>query len=162
MIMRSSTIATALCASALIAGCASDGTFGDNGKTVGGATLGALLGGVAGAATTHGNAGATIVGALAGGLIGGAIGAQSTSATAACATRHSPRRWSRAVMSCASGATRRPAIPARSSRSADTPKTANAQVCRDFNESYTKDGTTRTEQSRACRDTDGKWKVVHA
>ncbi len=162
MIMRSSTIATALCASALIAGCASDGTFGDNGKTVGGATLGALLGGVAGAATTHGNAGATIVGALAGGLIGGAIGAQLDERDrrmrdAALAASLESRR-----MSCASGATRRPAIPALTGPPSGYTKTANASACRDFNESYTKDGTTRTEQSRACRDTDGKWKVVHA
>lgn len=162
MIMRSSTIATALCASALIAGCASDGTFGDNGKTVGGATLGALLGGVAGAATTHGNAGATIVGALAGGLIGGAIGAQLD---------ERDRRMRDAALA-ASLESRRDVV--REWRNPETgnsgvikplsgyTKTANAQVCRDFNESYTKDGTTRTEQSRACRDTDGKWKIVHA
>jgi surface antigen len=39
-------------------------------------------------------------------------------------------------------------------------KAANSQSCRDFGESYTRDGHTYTQQSRACRDPNGEWKVV--
>jgi surface antigen len=35
-----------------------------------------------------------------------------------------------------------------------------AQVCREFAETYTRKGQTRTEMMRACRDADGRWRTA--
>jgi len=151
------TIAVAACVIAM--GCTATGSSSDNKNTIGGASIGALLGGAIGASTSHGNAGATIAGALAGGLLGGLIGQKMDERdreernaallkTLQTSANEHPRHWKNPTTG--NSGTIKPL--------SGYTKAANAETCRDFEESYTRDGKTYTQTSRACRDANGQWK----
>lgn len=142
-----------------VVGCTVTGPSSGNQNMIGGASIGALLGGVAGASASHGNAGATIAGALAGGLVGGLIGQKMDERdreernaallqTLQTSTNDHPRHWKNPKTG--NSGTIKPL--------SGYTKAANAQTCRDYTETYVRDGKTYTDTARACRDANGQWK----
>lgn len=150
---------TAVVGCVILMGCTVTGSSSDNKNMIGGASIGAILGGVAGASASHGNAGATVAGALAGGLIGGLIGQKMDERdreernaallqTLQTSANDHPRHWKNPKTG--NSGTIKPVN--------GYTKVANAQTCRDYTETYTREGKTYTDNARACRDANGQWK----
>lgn len=161
---RQRAVAAALFVSISVFGtaCTMTGPASDNKNTIGGASIGALLGGVTGAAASHGNAGATVAGVVAGGLIGGLIGQQLDQ-------RDREQRDAALVQSLQTSANDHPQHwknPQTGNSGTVKPlsgysKSPTAQTCRDYQETYTRNGQTFTDTARACRDANGQWKRVN-
>jgi surface antigen len=145
---------------AIIAGCADDGSGGMS-KTTSGALIGAGTGAALGGLLGHGSAGAIVAGGLAGGLLGGVIGHQLD---------ERDRAAREAALAAALQSSKN-----NQTTSWQNPKTGNsgnikplngytkspsAATCRQFNESYVKDGKTYQQTERACRDKNGEWKLA--
>jgi surface antigen len=154
-------IACTVVFSAVSTGCADSSGSGGIDKTTGGALIGAGAGATLGGLFGHGNAGAIVAGGLAGGLLGGVIGhelderdkqaraaalqeALQTSQNNHTRQWHNPKTGNSGTIKPVSGYT----------------KSASAQTCRQFNETYTKDGKPYEQTSRACRDANGEWKLA--
>ena len=145
----------ACCIVVLIGGCTAAG---DNSNAVGGAAVGAAGGGALGAIFGHGSTTAIAAGAVGGALLGGVIGhaldvrdrerrEAALNASLKAKTSHKETHWK-------------------------NPKTGNSgtitpinyytdpqtnRACRDYDETYTRDGQTYTQRSSACRDASGNW-----
>jgi len=147
-------------ASAMITGCAQD-TTGMN-KTTTGALIGAGTGAAIGGIASHGNAGAIIVGGMAGALLGGVIGhvmderdreaheaalkqALQTSENNHPKTWHNAKTGNSGTIKPLSGYTKSP----------------TAKTCRNFTETYVKEGKTYEQNSRACRNANGEWELAN-
>jgi surface antigen len=154
-------IACTVVSSVVLTGCADSSGSGGLDNTTGGALIGAGAGATLGGLFSHGNAGAIVAGGLAGGLLGGVIGhelderdreARAAALQQALQTSQDnrPRQWHN---------------PKTGNSGAIKPlngytKSASAQTCREFTETYTKEGKTYEQTSRACRDANGEWKLA--
>ncbi|HZZ11744.1 MAG TPA: RT0821/Lpp0805 family surface protein [Paraburkholderia sp.] len=154
--------ACTLVSGALLTGCADSNGNGGIDKTTGGALLGAGAGAALGGLFSHGSTGAIVAGGLAGGLLGGVIGhemderdraARAAALQQALQTSQDnrPKQWHN-TQTGNSGAIK----PLNGYT-----KSANAQTCRQFSETYTKEGKTYEQTSRACRDANGEWKLAN-
>ena len=156
------TIATnAVITCLTVTACTVTGPPSDNKNTVGGAAIGAVVGGVIGASASHGNAGATVAGALAGGLLGGLIGQHMDERD----REERNAAMLQTLQTSANNQRRHWKNPKTGNSGSITPlsgytKAANSQTCRDFEETYTREGQTYNQTSRACRDANGHWKLV--
>jgi len=155
-----SSVACAAVAGALIAGCADDGSTGMN-KTSSGALIGAGAGALIGGVASHGSAGGIIAGGLAGALLGGVIGkvmddrdraARQAALTQALQTSQDnhPKTWHNA------GTGNSGTIKPLNGYS----KSPTAKTCRNFTETYVKDGKSYEQNSRACRNANGEWELA--
>jgi len=153
-------IACTATASAVLAGCAQGDSTGMN-KTTSGALIGAGTGAALGGIFSHGNAGAIVAGGMAGALLGGIIGREmderdrearqaALKQTLQTAENNQPRTWhnpktgNSGTIKPLSGYT----------------KSASAQTCRNFTETYVKEGKSYEQTSRACRNAKGEWELA--
>lgn len=144
---------------ATLAGCAQDGSN-NLSKTSQGALIGGAGGGLLGGLIGHSGT-SVVVGGLAGALLGGIIGkemddrdrearqlalqqALQTSQNNQQRQWHNTKTGNSGSIKPLSGYT----------------KSANAQTCRDFTETYTRDGKQYEQTSRACRNAKGEWALA--
>jgi surface antigen len=149
------------CAGAFVVGCAQNGSGGMNNTTSGtliGGGVGAALGGIFG----HGSAGAIVAGGLVGGLLGGVVGhemderdrearARAVQAALQTSRNDQPKTWHNSKTG--NSGTIKPLSGYTSS--------PNTQTCRDFQETYVKQGQTYEQTARACRDSKGEWQLAN-
>lgn len=147
-------------ASLIVSGCAQDGSNGMN-KTTSGALLGAGAGATLGGLFGHGKASAIVVGGLAGGLLGGVIGHEMDERDREARDRalqealqnsknSQPRHWQNAKTG--NSGTIKPLN--------GYTKSASTQTCRDFTESYVKEGKNYEQTEHACRNSKGEWQLA--
>jgi surface antigen len=146
----------------VMTGCAQDGSSGMN-KTTSGALIGGGVGATLGGLFGHGSAGAVVAGGLVGGLLGGVIGhemderdreararalqaALQTSKSDQPKTWHNPKTGNSGTIKTLSGYTTSP----------------NGRTCRDFQESYLKQGKNYEQTARACRNSNGEWELANS
>ena len=158
-----SSMACLSVAGALVAGCAQDGSMNMGGmdKTTSGALMGAGAGALVGGVAGKGSAGAIVVGGLAGALLGGIIGkvmddrdraAREAALKQALQTseNNKPHTWHNAKTGNSGS------IKPLSGYS----KSPSAKTCRDFTETYVKEGKSYEQTSRACRNANGEWELA--
>jgi surface antigen len=144
----------------LIIGCAQDGSGGMN-KTTSGALIGAGTGAAVGGLLGHGSAGAIVAGGLAGGLLGGVIGhelderdkqarEQALQTALQSSKNNQTKHWHNAKTG--NSGTIKPLNGYTTS--------AKAQTCRQFTETYEKEGKTYEQNARACRNANGEWQLA--
>lgn len=160
-----SAVACASVATLIVTGCADNGTgTGSTGmnKTTSGALIGAGAGAALGGIFGHGSAGAIVAGGLAGGLLGGVIGHQMDERDREARDRalqealqssknSQPKHWQNAKTG--NSGTIKPLNGYTTS--------ASAQTCRDFTESYVKEGKTYEQTAHACRNSKGEWQLAN-
>lgn len=148
-------------AAALIAGCADNGTGGGMNKTTTGALIGAGAGAAVGGLAGHGSAGAIVAGGLAGALLGGIIGQvmdqrdrEARQAALQQALQTSPNNQPKAWRNAKTGnsGTIKPLN--------GYAKSPTAQTCRNFTETYVKDGKPYEQNAKACRNANGEWELA--
>jgi surface antigen len=146
-------------AAGLVIGCADDGSGGMN-KTTSGALIGAGAGATLGGLLGH-SAGAAVVGGLAGGLLGGVIGhqlderdklarEQALQAALQSSKNNQTQHWHNTTTG--NSGSIKPLNGYTTS--------AKAQTCRQFTETYEKEGKTYEQNARACRNANGEWQLA--
>ena len=142
----------------LLSACAGN-NWDENQKTIIGGVGGAAAGGLIASAFDANTAG-VLGGAILGGLIGGAIGNRMDAAD----RREANRATYRALESEPSGTTASWNNPDSSNSGTVTPTRTylaqNGKYCREFEQTITIGGETQQAYGTACRQPDGKWKVV--
>jgi surface antigen len=155
-----SALVCASVASVITTGCAQNGSSGMD-KTTSGALIGAGAGATLGGLFGHGNVGAIVAGGLVGGLLGGAIGHQMDVRDREAHDRaiqealqnsknNQPKHWHNAKTGNSGS------IKPLNGYTAS----ASAQTCREFTETYVKEGKTYEQNARACRDSKGEWQLA--
>lgn len=145
-------------ATGLLAGC----TDGSGNKQAMGTLVGAGLGALAGAQIGHGKGqlAATAIGALIGAGMGREVGKSLDRADRAAMAATSQQ----ALELAPSGTTKTWSNPDSGNYGTVTPEPAarngKGQNCREFTQTITVGGETRTGYGRACRQDDGSWKLV--
>jgi surface antigen len=149
---------------AMVAGCANGGPNGGNdNQAIGGAAIGAVVGGLAGAAFGGGSGKAVAIGALAGALVGGVVGHQLDERDRAvrdAALRQSMQQanpnqtmsWSNPNTGNSGTVT-----PLNSYTAPVSPNSTKMTTCRDFDETYNRDGQSYSGKAKYCRDAKGDW-----
>jgi surface antigen len=139
---------------------ADNGSGGTN-KTTSGALKGTGAGATLGGLFGHGSAGAIVASGLAGELLGGVIGhelderdrqarEQALQAALQSSKNNQKQNWNNA--NTGNSGTIKPLNGYVSS--------PNAQTCRQFTETYEKEGKTYEQNARACRNANGEWKLA--
>jgi surface antigen len=143
--------------SIIIGGC-SNTDSGGNTNTIGGVALGAIGGGLIGGVVGQGNPGAIAAGAVAGGVLGGLIGHEldvrdrerrQAALNASLAAKESTRQTNWTNPQTGNSGSITPVS------SYTDPKTG--YPCREYNETYVREGHTYTQRSTACRTASGDW-----
>ena len=144
--------------SVIFSSCASN-TWEENQKAIIGGAGGAAAGGLIASAFDADTAG-ILGGMIVGGLIGGAIGNRMDAAD----RREANRATYSALESAPSGTTARWHNPDSGNSGATTPKRTyqaqNGEYCREYEQTVTIGDETQSAYGTACRQPDGKWKVV--
>lgn len=128
------------------------------GGTLVGAGLGALLGSQIGGG--RGQLAAVAIGALAGAFLGGEVGKSLDNADRAAMQRTTQS----ALETGTSGQAVAWRNPDSGHHGSVTPQPAyqqNGQVCREYQQTVTIDGRSERVFGRACRQSDGSWKIVN-
>jgi surface antigen len=144
---------------AALAGCAQDGSGGMS-KTSQGALIGGASGGLLGGLIGHSGT-SVVIGGLAGALLGGIIGKemddrdrearQVALQQALQNTQNNQQRQWHNTKTGHSGT-----IKPLNGYS----KSPSAQTCRDFTETYQRDGKQYEQTSKACRNANGEWQLA--
>ncbi|MFI4985853.1 MAG: RT0821/Lpp0805 family surface protein [Alphaproteobacteria bacterium] len=156
IIVRSFLIS--LCLGFMLSGCAQNGQDSGMNQTAGGAILGALGGAALGGALGGGKG--ALIGAALGAAAGAVIGNQLDA-------RDRARREAALQSSLASAQPNQKADWSnRDTGNSGTITPLNTytvpatdETCRDFDETYTRDGNTTSQRARACLGPDGNWVV---
>lgn len=144
----------------ILGGCAAD--VENNPKQTVGKVLGAGLGALAGSQVGSGKGQmiAIAIGALAGAWFGGEIGESLDAADRA----YMERRTQESLEYGKTGATAAWNNPDSGNSGTVTPKQtyqkADGQYCREFEQTVYVDGQEKVATGRACRESDGSWKIV--
>lgn len=144
----------------VLAGCAQDGSGGMS-KTSQGALIGGASGGLLGGLIGHSGTSA-VIGGLAGALLGGIIGkemddrdreARQAALQQALQTsqNNQPRHWHNTKTG--NSGTIKPL--------SGYAKSPSAPTCRDFSETYERDGKQYEQTSKACRNAKGEWQLAN-
>ncbi len=135
-------------------------------KEVGGAILGGIAGGMLGSRVGkgRGRTAATVAGAIIGGLMGGSIGRQLDERDRLLMGRRTQTTLERGK----SGVTSTWVNPDTGNKGTITPRRtytvrrkAGNTYCREFQQTITVGGRTEQAFGRACRQSDGTWKIVN-
>lgn len=145
---------------AMFAGCADNGSGGGMNKTTSGALIGAGTGAALGGIFGHGSAGAIAAGGLVGGLLGGVIGHQLDERDRA--AREAALQA--ALQTSKNNTTTHWQNPKTGNSGNIKPlngytKSAKESTCREFTESYVKEGKTYQQTGHACRNANGEWQL---
>ncbi|WP_162600636.1 RT0821/Lpp0805 family surface protein [Paraburkholderia sp. C35] len=151
--------ASSMLLGSVLAGCAQDGSGGMS-KTSQGALIGGASGGLLGGIFGH-NGTSAVIGAAAGALLGGIIGkemddrdreARQAALQQALQTsqNNQPRQWKNTKTG--HSGTIKPLN--------GYAKSPSAQTCRDFTETYQRDGKQYEQTSKACRNANGEWQLA--
>lgn len=138
--------------------CASN-TWEENQKAIIGGTGGAIAGGLIASALDANTAG-LLGGMIAGGLIGGAIGNRMDAAD----KREANRATHNALKSSSTGTSTSWRNPDSGNSGTTTPtrtyQSQNGEYCREYEQTVTIGDETQTAYGSACRQPDGKWRLV--
>ncbi|MGU7776345.1 RT0821/Lpp0805 family surface protein [Burkholderia sp. MR1-5-21] len=155
-----SALVCASVASVITTGCAQDGSSSMN-KTTSGTLLGAGTGAALGGLFSHGSAGAIVAGGLIGGLLGGVIGHQMD-----VRDREARDRAVQEALQNSKNSQTRHWHNAKTGNSGSIKllngytASPSAQTCREFTETYVKEGKTYEQTAHACRNANGEWKLA--
>ncbi|WP_052409356.1 RT0821/Lpp0805 family surface protein [Paraburkholderia oxyphila] len=130
-------------------------------KATAGSLIGAGTGATLGGLFSHGSAGGIVAGGLIGGLLGGVIGhemderdrearEQALQQALQTSKNNQTRHWHNAKTGNSGS------IKPLNGYSAS----ASAQTCRQFTETYVKEGKTYEQNARACRNSNGEWQLA--
>jgi surface antigen len=143
----------------MLVGCATDAGE----KQVGGVLLGAVVGGLLGAQIGGGRG--QLAAAAAGTLLGAYLGSEVGKSLDRADRQHAERTARNGLQSSPSGHTTRWVNPDSGHFGTFTPANAyrsrDGLNCRDYQQSVSVDGRTRTVIGTACRMDDGSWRVAN-